>query len=69
MFKYYMLTVHLYCLAQLTFASTSPIYHYILNNRVDAINITLSLFLLIAICFSLISLCYITSISKFDGSF
>ena len=69
MFKYYMLTAHLYCLAQLTFASTTPLYLYTLNNRIDAINTTLALFLLIAICFALISLAYITSISKFDGSF
>lgn len=69
MFKYYMLTAHLYFVAQLTYAATSPVFHYTLNNRIDAINITLSLFLLIAICFSLVSLCYVTSISKFDGSF
>jgi hypothetical protein len=68
-FKYYMLTAHLYCLAQLTYASTTPLYHYTLNNRIDAANITLALFLLITICFSLVSLCYTTSISKFDGSF
>jgi hypothetical protein len=69
LFKYYMLTAHLYFLMQITFASTSAIYNYTLNNRIDAVNITLALFVLIGVCFFLVSLCYITSISKFDGSF
>ncbi len=69
LFKYYLLTAHLYFLMQITFASTSAIYNHTLNNRIDAINVTAALFLLIGLIFFLISLCYITSISKFDGSF
>lgn len=69
MFKYYLLTIHLYFFIQLTYSATYGIYNYILENRADAINVTLALFMLIASAFFVISLWYITCISKFDGSF
>jgi hypothetical protein len=69
MFKYFLLTAHLFFLSQLTFASLNALTSYTLNNRIDAVNITFGLFMLIGICFFIASLWYITRISKFDGSF
>lgn len=68
MVKYFLLTFHIFFLLQLTFASFNALTNYTLSNRIDAINITLALFILIGISFYIASLWYITSISKFDGS-
>jgi hypothetical protein len=69
MLKYFLLTAHLFFLTQLSYAAAYGIVNYELSDRIDAINITLALFLLVGIVFFVISLWYITSISKFDGSY
>ena len=62
------MTFHIFFLLQLTFASFTALTHYTLSNKIDAINITLALFILIGVAFFIASLWYITGISKFDGS-
>ena len=62
------MTFHIFFLLQLTFASLTALTHYTLSNKIDAINITLALFILIGVAFFIASLWYITGISKFDGS-
>ena len=69
MFKYFLLTAHLLFFMQITYAAFYAVYNYTLNNKIDAMNITLGVFLSIALSFFIISLWYITRISKFDGSF
>lgn len=65
---YYLLSVQLIVLMQVSYYSVYALGKYTLNNRTDAINITLSLFMLFSVLFFMASLWYLTFKSKFEGT-
>ena len=65
---YYLFTLHLLLLLQLTFFSAYSLAKYTLINNIDSINITLSLFLAFSSLFFIVTLWYLTNINKFEGS-
>ena len=62
---YYLLTLQLIVLMQVGYYSVYALANYRLSNQIDAINITLSLFMVFSFLFLLASLWYLTFKSKF----
>ena len=62
---YYLLTLQLTVILQLTYYSVFALSKYQLNNNIDAVNTTVSIFLLCSILFIIAALWYLTYVSKF----
>ena len=65
---YYLLTLQLIVLMQVSYYSIYALSEYSLNNTLDSINITTSLFMLFSVLFFLASLWYLTFKNKFEGT-
>lgn len=68
MLKYYLLTLHLAVFLQLAYSSMYALSKYQLNNRIDAANITISLFITFSAVFLTVLLWYVTAKNKFVGT-
>ena len=66
--RYYLLTMHLAVFLQLAYSSLYAIANYRLANRIDAGNITFSLFVVLASGFLVVTLWYTTATSRFEGT-
>jgi hypothetical protein len=62
---YYLLTLQLIVLMQVSYYSIYALFNYSLNNTLDSVNITTSLFMLFSVLFFLASLWYLTFKNKF----
>ena len=67
-FKYYLLTLHLTVILQLTYSSIYALSKYQITNRIDAANITISLFITLSVVFLVCMLWYVTCTNKFVGT-
>lgn len=67
MLKYYIFIVHLMVVPQICYASLNSLSNFRLLNRIDSINTTLSLLILLFVILMLVSLWYLTKISNFTG--
>lgn len=65
---YYLLSLQLLVLMQVAYFSLYSLSKYQLITRTDSINTTLSLFLSLFILFFIVSLWYLTAISRFEGT-
>jgi len=68
MLKYYLLTLHLTVYLQLAYSSMYALSKYQLSNRIDAANITISLFIAFSVAFLAVMIWYITAKNKFVGT-
>lgn len=65
---YYLLTLHLLTLTQILYYSVYSLSKYTLNNNIDSINVTVSMFLAFSSLFFIVSLWYLTYVNKFVGT-